>query len=115
MSAVDAAVRQRQNEGLAMQTLGTNLNLLGAQSGATGFVNQLRAQAAGQTSPWASLFSNILGGTANSAAKNGWFSGSPPADSSGDIDVSGIGTNPGNLVYGPGGFYTPGSLTPGGQ
>lgn len=73
MSAIDAAVRQRQNEGLAMQTLGTNLNLLGGQSAQSGFVNQLRAQAAGQASPWASLFSNILGGTAQSAARNGWF------------------------------------------
>jgi hypothetical protein len=77
MSAIDAAVRQRQNEGLALNTLGTNLNLLGAQSGATGFVNQLRAQTAGQSSPWASLFSGILGGVAQGAAKNGW--GAPAA------------------------------------
>src|SRR6202453_2435810 len=72
MSAIDSAVRQRQNEGLAMQTLGTNLNLLGANSASTNFVNQLRAQTAGQQSPWGSLFSGILGGVANSAAKNGW-------------------------------------------
>jgi len=75
MSAIDSAVRQRQNEGLAMQTLGTNLNLLGGQSQMSNWVNQLRAQTAGQSSPWASLFSNILGGTAQSAAKNGWFAG----------------------------------------
>ena len=56
-----------------MQTLGTNLNLLGGQSQMSNWVNQLRAQTAGQSSPWASLFSNILGGTAQSAAKNGWF------------------------------------------
>ncbi len=71
MSAVDSAVRQRQNEGLAMQTLGTNLNLIGANSAGTNFVNQLRAQTAGQQSPWASLFSGILGGTAKTAASNG--------------------------------------------
>ena len=76
MSAIDAAVRQRQNEGLAMQTLGTNLNLLGGQSQMSNWVNQLRAQTAGQSSPWASLFSNILGGTAKTAASNGWFGGS---------------------------------------
>jgi hypothetical protein len=89
MSAIDAAVRQRQNEGLAMNTLGTNLNLLGAQSAATGFVNQLRAQAASQPSPWASLFSGILGGTAQGMAKNGWFAGSnttpPPVLGNGSI------------------------------
>jgi len=73
LSALDAAVRQRQNEGLAMNTLQTNLNTLGQASAGTGFVNQLRAQTAGETSPWATLFSNILGGTANTAAKNGWF------------------------------------------
>lgn len=77
MSAIDSAVRQRQNEGLALGTLGTNLNLLGAESSGTGFVNQLRAQSASQLNPWGSLFSNILGGVANSASKNGWFSGSP--------------------------------------
>jgi hypothetical protein len=71
MSAIDSAVRQRQNEGLAMQTLGTNLNLLGGESGASGFVNQLRAQTAGQQSPWASLFSGILGGVAKGASQNG--------------------------------------------
>ncbi len=74
MSAVDSAVRQRQNEGLQMQTLGTNLNQLNAQSQMTGFVDQLRAKAAGQQSPWLSLFSNAVGGAANSASKNGWFS-----------------------------------------
>lgn len=79
LSAIDSAVRQRQNEGLAMGTLGTNLNLLGAESSGTGFVNQLRAQSAGQLNPWGSLFSNILGGTANSMSKNGWFANTPPS------------------------------------
>src|SRR5882724_11775261 len=54
MSAIDSAVRQRQNEGLAMQTLGTNLNTIGAESYTKNFVDQLRAQAAGQSSPWVS-------------------------------------------------------------
>lgn len=76
MSAIDSAVRQRQNEGLAMQTLGTNLNLLGGQSAGTGFVNALRAQSAGQTSPWASLFSGLLTKGASGMANNGAFTGS---------------------------------------
>jgi hypothetical protein len=71
--AIDAAVRQRQNEGLALNTLGTNLNLLGAESAGTGFVNQLRAQAASQANPWVSLFGGVLSQGANSMAKNGWF------------------------------------------
>jgi hypothetical protein len=71
MSAIDSAVRQRQNEGLAMQTLGTNLNLLGGQSQMSNWVNQLRAQAASKANPYASLFSSILGDTANSMSKNG--------------------------------------------
>jgi hypothetical protein len=85
MSAIDSAVRQRQNEGLAMQTLGTNLNLLGGESAGTGFVNQLRAQTAGRQSPWGGLFSDILGGKngiANTSANNGWFGPPPPQQSS---------------------------------
>jgi hypothetical protein len=80
-SAIDAAVRQRQNEGLQMQTLATNLNGLNQQSYSQGFVDQLRARAAGVQSPWASLGSSILGGAANTASKNGWFSGSPSGGS----------------------------------
>jgi hypothetical protein len=57
---IDAAVRQRQNEGLTMQTLGTNLNTLGAESYTKNFVDQLRSQAAGQANPWVGLFSNML-------------------------------------------------------
>jgi uncharacterized phage infection (PIP) family protein YhgE len=78
MGAVDSAVRQRQNEGLQMQTLGTNLNQLNAQSQMTGFVDQLRAKAASQPNPYASLFSSALGGAANSASKNGWFTKDGP-------------------------------------
>lgn len=57
---IDAAVRQRQNEGLALNTLGTNLNTLGAESYTKNFVDQLRSQTAGQANPWVGLFSNML-------------------------------------------------------
>jgi hypothetical protein len=57
---IDSAVRQRQNEGLALSTLGTNLNTLGAESYTKNFVDQLRAQTAGQANPWVGLFSNML-------------------------------------------------------
>lgn len=70
MGNIDAATRQRQNEGLAMNTAGTNLNLLGAQSYTTNFADQLRAQAAGQQSPWLSLLSGVLSGTGNTLSKN---------------------------------------------
>jgi hypothetical protein len=70
MGDIDAATRQRQNEGLAENTLGTNLNLLGAQSYTQNFVDQLRAQAGGQQSPWLSLLSSGLGGAANTISKN---------------------------------------------
>jgi len=72
MSAMDAAVRQRQNEGLAMNTLGANLNTIGQASAGTGFVNQLRAQTAGQASPWANMFGSMLKTGASTAANNGW-------------------------------------------
>jgi hypothetical protein len=75
MGSIDAAVRQRQNEGLGMQTLGTNLNTLGAQSYTQNFVDQLKAQAAGQANPWVSLFSGLLG----AGAKNYSGSGKIPA------------------------------------
>ena len=73
MSALDSAVRQRQNEGLAMQTLGTNLNLLGGQSQMTNFVNQLRAQTASQPNPWASILAGGVGAAGKGMATNGWF------------------------------------------
>ncbi len=53
-----------------MQTEGTNLNTLGMQSYGQNFVDQLRSQAAGQTSPWLSLFSNLVGGAGNAISKN---------------------------------------------
>jgi hypothetical protein len=72
MGAIDGAIRQRQNEGLALNTLGTNLNLIGAQAASNGFVNQLRAQAAGQSSPWANLFGGLLQKGGATMAANGW-------------------------------------------
>jgi hypothetical protein len=57
---IDAATRQRQNEALSMNTLGTNLNLLNAQSFGQNFVDQLRAQTAGQANPWVSLGAGLL-------------------------------------------------------
>jgi hypothetical protein len=67
---IDAAVRQRQNEGLALNTLGTNLNTLGAESYTKNFVDQLRANTAGQANPWVNLFSGMLQKGANAYATN---------------------------------------------
>ena len=70
MGGLDSAIRQRQNEGLAMSTLGTNLNTLGAQSQTTNFVDQLRAQASGQPNPWVNMLGGMLTGGANAYSKN---------------------------------------------
>ncbi len=70
MGNIDAAIRQRQNEGNAMGTLSTTLNGLNAQSNATNFVDQLRSQVAGQQSPWVSLFSSLLQNGAKAYATN---------------------------------------------
>jgi hypothetical protein len=70
MAGIDAAVRQRQGEGQALNTLGTNLNLEGAKSFGQNFVDTLRAQLAGQENPWLSLGSNLAGGAANTLSKN---------------------------------------------
>jgi len=78
MSAMDAAVRQRQNEALSMQTLNTTLNGIGAASQSQNFVDQLRAQAVSQPNPWVSMFSNVMGGAANTMAKNNWFAPNAP-------------------------------------
>jgi hypothetical protein len=97
---IDAAVRQRQNEGLAQQTLGTNLNVLGAESYTKNFVDQLRAQTAGQSNPWVSLFSNMLqkgasayasnaGGSAGSGdapLSTGWLAGTTPITGAGNMN-----------------------------
>jgi hypothetical protein len=79
---IDAAVRQRQNEGLAQNTLGTNLNMLGAQSYTKNFVDQLRSQAAGQANPWVGLFSNMLQKGAGAYAMNAGpqWAETPPSD-----------------------------------
>lgn len=70
MGNIDAAIRQRQNEGNAMGTVGTVINGLNAQSNSTNYVDQLRAQVAGQTSPLLSLFSGVLKNGANAYALN---------------------------------------------
>jgi hypothetical protein len=70
LGQLDAAVRQRQNEGLSMQDLGTQLNQIGAQSYGTNFVDQLRAQQAGQANPWVSLFAGMLKNGAGAYATN---------------------------------------------
>lgn len=67
---LDAATRQRQNEGLGMQTLGTNLNTIGLESYGKNFVDQLRSQAAGQTNPYVTLMSNLIGGAGNAMSMN---------------------------------------------
>jgi hypothetical protein len=99
---IDAAVRQRQNEGLAMQTLGTNLNTLGAESYTKNFVDQLRAQSAGQANPWVGLFSGMLQKGASAYASD--YDGPTP-------------TPYNSLAYGPNGAASPsfpGSSTQGG-
>lgn len=80
MGKIDAATRLRQNEGLGMQTLAGGLNGLAQQSYGQNFVDQLRAQSAGQQNPWLSLGSNIVGGAANQLSKNptAYFGGDQP-------------------------------------
>ena len=70
MSAVDAAVRQRQNEALAQQTLSTNLNTLGGASQSQNFVDQLRTQAASQVNPWGSMLANLASNAGKALALN---------------------------------------------
>jgi hypothetical protein len=70
MGQIDAAVRQRQNEGLDLGTLQSNLGILGAQSYSDNFVNQLRAQNAGTSSPWLSALSTVLGSVGSGISKN---------------------------------------------
>jgi hypothetical protein len=95
MGNIDAAVRQRQNEGLTLQTLGTNLNTLGAESYTKNFVDQLRSQAAGQSNPWVGLFSNMLQKGAGAYAQN--------------PDMFKTPTPQLNSQYSPGSMYSPGS------
>jgi hypothetical protein len=91
MGQIDAATRQRQNEGLAAGTLATTLNGLGAQSYTQNFVDQLKANVAGQSSPWLTLLSGALGGAGNTLSKNMAPSATPSAGTSftGDGSVNG--------------------------
>lgn len=70
MGDIDAATRQRIDEGNAMGTLGTQLNTLGAKSYGTNFVDQLRAQVAGQQNPWVALMSGLVKNGAGAYAAN---------------------------------------------
>lgn len=70
MSAMDAAVQQRQNEALQMQTLNTHLNTIGAASQTQQFVDNLRTQAAQQVNPWVKLASGMLTGGGQQLALN---------------------------------------------
>lgn len=79
LSGMDAAVRQRQMEGLGLETLGTNLDRLNSQSYAQNFVDSLRAQAASQVNPWVGLATTMLGRGAQSMAMND----TTPADAAG--------------------------------
>ncbi len=92
MGQIDAATRQRQNEGLAMGTEATNLNTLGLESYGQNFVDQLRAQAAGQTNPWVTLGSNLIGGAANQMSTNPNAYFTPGMSKYGKIAKGGVGT-----------------------
>lgn len=70
MGQLDAATRMRQNEGLAMGSEEANLNTLGMQSYGQNFVDQLRAQSAGQTNPWLTLGAQMLENGARAYAMN---------------------------------------------
>ena len=78
LGGMDAPVRERQNEGAAMQGYGTALNGLNLSSWGTNFVNQLRAAAAGQPNPWAALAGGMATGAGGALAKSGY--GAPAAD-----------------------------------
>lgn len=70
LGAVTGAVQQRRNEGAATGDLGSQLGLIGAQSGADSFVNGLRTAAAGQQSPWGSLAAGLFGAAGSTLSKN---------------------------------------------
>ena len=77
LATMSAAVRQRQQEGLAAGTLQTNLGLVGAQGGSDAFLTQLRAATAGQQNPWLTMGAGLVSGGANAYSKNpSMFSGS---------------------------------------
>lgn len=95
---IDAAVRQRQNEGLALNTLGTNLNTLGAESYTKNFVDQLRSQAAGQANPWVGLFSGMLQKGAAAYATNAGGGQGPSTNLTSGLYSGGYNPNPGSGV-----------------
>lgn len=68
--ATDAAVRQRQNEGLGMNDLATQLGGINQSSYGQAFVDQLRAQAAGTPNPWVTMGSAALQNYGGAMAKN---------------------------------------------
>ena len=70
LAATSSAVRQRQQEGLNMNTLQTNLGLIGAQSGQNSFLTQLRAAAAGQQNPWIGMGASLATNAGNFLSKN---------------------------------------------
>jgi hypothetical protein len=78
MSNINAPVIQRQEEGLGMQDYATGLNLLQGQSQGENFVNQLRAEAAGQANPYVSAIAGMFTKGANAYSKNTPFPGSTP-------------------------------------
>lgn len=103
LGALDAATRQRQNEGLAMNTLATNMNTLNQASWGKNFVNQLRAQASGNANPWVSLFAGMLGAGAKNYTPNGGGTGSVPVNpwlmpSSGGYNMGGAPLDAGNGI-----------------
>lgn len=108
MGQIDAATRMRQNEGLAMQTTAGSLNGLAQQSYGQNFVDQLRAQSAGQQNPWLSLASNLVGGAGNALSKNpdAYFGSTPggpnvAADPSALTGNANTMTNPFDTIGGP--------------
>jgi hypothetical protein len=103
LGQIDAATRMRQNEGLAMGTLGTQLNTLGAQSYGQNFVDQLRSQVAGQGNPWVSLASGLARNGATAYSMNA--GGKPPVNKgmmpgSGGYNVWGAPLDAGNGLTG---------------
>ena len=105
LAAMSAAVRQRQQEGLAMGTLQTNLGLTGAQAGSQAFLTQLRAATAGQQNPWLSLGAGLLSGGASAYSKNptAFGGGTDPYGASGGYSAFLTPVNPANAID----TYTP--------
>lgn len=70
LGTITAAPQQRVQEGTDMNTLGVNLTGINAASQSQAFVDQLRAQLAGQTNPYVGMAGNLLQSGANAYAKN---------------------------------------------